>query len=479
MHIFLSYSSNDRDVAYRIHLSLIAQQHDVFFDREDLTPGLEFDNRIAQEIERAGLFIFLISPESVSTGRYTLTELGMAQRKWPHPATHVLPVMVRVTPLERVPPYLKAVTILQPAGDIPPEVADHVRRMKASRPQWIRWAIGGVAGIGLSVAFWGVSGMSSSVREASDLLEQSQSLQRAGEYAAALEKILAARDHVAQHQILRLFQPQLSHDIMTQRRTIATAWLDNMRLTEGERFSDLARKLLPTLDEAIATSTGELKATALAYRGWADFLRSRDSGQRFKPDTFYQQAVEVDPANVHAHAMWGHWIAWNRGNLTDAKKHFDLALASGRQRSYVRNLQLAAMENLGGYEADAETIRIISDMLAQKEQLPEGAISRIRSIFTPSCGYPSGKGTSKLVNILPENALIVLLSNLFPSDSTNRRASWVQLCIARLQEHAGLNDEALESYRVYQSFSYRPNDEYWTLAADAIKRLSSSVSKAK
>ena len=151
MRIFLSYSSNDRDVADRIHLSLVAQQHDVFFDREDLAPGLEYDGRIAREIQRTDLFIFLISPESLRPGRYTLNELGMVQRRWAHPSRHVLPVMVRPTPMDQIPPYLKAVTIMQPTGDIPAEVGDHVRRIKPPRPKGLLWAIGGVTGAILGI----------------------------------------------------------------------------------------------------------------------------------------------------------------------------------------------------------------------------------------------------------------------------------------------------------------------------------------
>src|SRR5574338_417110 len=122
MKIFLSYSSTDQDLADRIRLALVAQKHKVFFDRNDLDPGHEYDARIAHVIEHTDLFLFLISPESLTEGRYTLTELGIAQRKWSHPDRHVLPVMIRATPFDRIPPYLKAVTILKPAGDIPADV---------------------------------------------------------------------------------------------------------------------------------------------------------------------------------------------------------------------------------------------------------------------------------------------------------------------------------------------------------------------
>ncbi len=478
MRIFLSYSSNDRDVADRIHLSLVAQQHDVFFDREDLAPGLEYDGRIAREIQRTDLFIFLISPESLRPGRYTLNELGMVQRRWAHPSRHVLPVMVRPTPMDQIPPYLKAVTIMQPTGDIPAEVGDHVRRIKPPRPKGLLWAIGGIAGAILGIALWVSSGMSTHVRSASDLLQNARSLQSAGAYASAFDKILAARAEITQSPFSTFFQRRFVQDIAAQQLTIATTWLDDMHVKEGERFSELVGRLLPTLDEAMTASTGEQKATLLAYRGWADFLRSRDSAQRLEPDAFYRQALEIDPTNVRAHTMWAHWITWTRGNFDDAKKHFASALSSGQQRTYVRDRQLSAMANLHNDEGDGETIRIVSDMLRQKESIPDAAKWRIRSIVTSSCGVLSRHDTSRLAKILPESTLITLLRSLFPPDSDPGQAYWVRPCIARLQEHAGLTDEALVTYRAILS-AYKPKEQHWTFANDAINRLSKTSSKQK
>ncbi|HEX6727212.1 MAG TPA: hypothetical protein VF078_07650, partial [Nitrospira sp.] len=180
----------------------------------------------------------------------------------------------------------------------------------------------------------------------------------------------------------------------------------------------------------------------------------------------------------HAHTMWGHWITWTRGDLDEAKKHFESALANGQQRVYVRDRQLSAMANLHNDEGDRETIRIVGDMLIQKEPIPDAAKWRIRSIFTSSCGFLSRNDTSKLAEVLPESALIALLRSLFPLDSDREQAHWVQPCIARLQEHAGLNDKALESYRAIQS-AYKPNEPYWNFANDAIKRLSKTSSKQK
>jgi formylglycine-generating enzyme required for sulfatase activity len=133
MRIFLCYSSKDRTAAESIYLALRAQHHAVFFDRSSLSPGHEYDNRIREEIERSDLFIFLLSPESINSGSYTLTELEIAQKTWDHPHGKVLPVMLRPTEMERVPSYLRAVTILQPDGNMPAAVAAAVFRLAVSR----------------------------------------------------------------------------------------------------------------------------------------------------------------------------------------------------------------------------------------------------------------------------------------------------------------------------------------------------------
>jgi len=133
MRIFLSYSSKDRTAAESIYLALRAQHHAVFFDRSTLSPGQEYDNHIREEIERSGLFLFLLSPDSISSGSYALTELDIAQKTWDHPDGKVLPVMLRPTELERVPSYIRAVTILEPSGNVPAAVADAVHRLAVSR----------------------------------------------------------------------------------------------------------------------------------------------------------------------------------------------------------------------------------------------------------------------------------------------------------------------------------------------------------
>ena len=80
MKIFLSYASEDRPAATAIQLALRAQGHKVYFDRDDLSPGDEYDARIRQAIENADLFLFLISPQALDSGSYTRPSLPLPTR---------------------------------------------------------------------------------------------------------------------------------------------------------------------------------------------------------------------------------------------------------------------------------------------------------------------------------------------------------------------------------------------------------------
>jgi hypothetical protein len=473
MKIFLSYSSTDQDVADRIRLALVAQKHKVFFDRNDLDPGHEYDARIAHVIEHTDLFLFLISPESLTEGRYTLTELGIAQRKWSHPDRHVLPVMIRATPFDRIPPYLKAVTILKPAGDIPADVAEEVRRRRSRSPGRLRWIAGGAAVVlSLAALLFGLSGSGKHARQASELLQAARSLEAAGEYSSAWDKIEEARSQVAESPLGSLLQRSLAQEVTAEQVAIAIAWLDDMRLQGEGPFSDMVIQLIPSLKEAIAVATGERKADLLAHRGWADFLRYRDHAQKAIPDSYYRRALDVDPKNVYAHTMWGHWIMWRHGKVADAREHFNAALASGRQRPYVREMQLSAMRNSRGDETDTETLRIVHDMSIHKEPLTERARADIRAIYYFACGGDSTDKIDKLLTSLPAKDHVDLLRRLFFNvDQSEPPTVSQQLCLAKLEERAGLSMDALKTYQTLHA-SLTPRDPMWQTTRSAITRLS-------
>jgi sulfatase modifying factor 1 len=125
MKIFLSYASQDREPAQAIYLALRDQGHKVFFDRADLPAGEEFHNRIRAAIEDSQLFLFLISPNAIDAGSYTLTELDIAEKA----NVRRLPVALGKLDVGQLPAALKAVTFLESDGNLPAAVAAEVHRI--------------------------------------------------------------------------------------------------------------------------------------------------------------------------------------------------------------------------------------------------------------------------------------------------------------------------------------------------------------
>src|SRR5690349_19419379 len=68
--IFLSYCHRDAGTAEALAIAIRAGGNSVFFDRDSLPKGAEYDARIREQIHNADLFIFLLSPESVAPGTY-------------------------------------------------------------------------------------------------------------------------------------------------------------------------------------------------------------------------------------------------------------------------------------------------------------------------------------------------------------------------------------------------------------------------
>jgi hypothetical protein len=131
MKLFISYVRQQRHIAEEINAVLSARGHTVFFDREDLPSGLDYRRAIRLEVEKCDVFVFLISPESVAAGRWTLTELDYRKQRIPKTSGTLLPVVVKATSQARIPAYLRTVTLHFPQGNLSTSVADAVDRLAA------------------------------------------------------------------------------------------------------------------------------------------------------------------------------------------------------------------------------------------------------------------------------------------------------------------------------------------------------------
>lgn len=122
IRIFLSYDSEQRDIAEEIESALTVAGYTVFFDKKSLPVGEEYNRKIYAAIRASDLMIFLVSPDSLEAGSYARTELMFAQEIWKNPDRRVFPIRVKEVDFQQIPDYLKSVTILSPSGNISAEV---------------------------------------------------------------------------------------------------------------------------------------------------------------------------------------------------------------------------------------------------------------------------------------------------------------------------------------------------------------------
>ena len=130
--IFVSYASDRQADAEPIALALRSRGYDVFFDRDDLPAGQTYHDQIAAAIGASDILVFLVSPESVDKGRYTVTEIGIARKKWRTPKGRILPVMLAPTPIETIPAYLREVSFFETDGNLVADAALEVDQMFAA-----------------------------------------------------------------------------------------------------------------------------------------------------------------------------------------------------------------------------------------------------------------------------------------------------------------------------------------------------------
>jgi len=126
MKVFVSHSHAQANDADALALALRGAGHEAILDRDFVKGGDEYNAALRNAIQSSDLFVFLISPEAVRKGCFALSEVEFARQRWNNPVGRVLSVMWVATPLEDVPKYLQAPTILYPSGN---PVAETVARV--------------------------------------------------------------------------------------------------------------------------------------------------------------------------------------------------------------------------------------------------------------------------------------------------------------------------------------------------------------
>src|SRR3569833_616792 len=250
-----------------------------------------------------------------------------------------------------------------------------------------------IAGIrGLQVL---ISGKVESHQKTESLLASEQLQLRAHDYETAWQTLEQAAQTGGEADKVR-----------EARETLAMEWLENIHVQDTQKFSDIVKKLDPVLTSgAAAAKTPQHKADLLAHLGWSYFLRGRDGMTGVDPAQTYADAVQADPNNPYAQAMWGHWILWNSRQPAGAAPHFEAALRSSRQRDFVRRLQLSALLNSQIQACDQEIARVQNAIRKEDGSVDEDTRQRLFSLYDQEL-ISSGDSAGFINAVAPSEQLL-------------------------------------------------------------------------
>ncbi len=447
MRIFISYSSKYRDLCDRLQLALEADgRHEVFVDRTQLSPGQPFDTTLRQGIEECDLFVFLLSPESVAPGSYALAELSLAKARWRHPGGHVLPVKVAPMTKDTIPAYLRAVTILEPLGDVVAETVAAVEHVKVPSRKRLWLALGGI-GVALALGLGTVGTLNwqtqrderARVAAAAQAQASAAAASQATALAAAVQLCESGNHALAWQRFTEITKAQVDRPAVRQaHEDCAMRWLREIRvLAEKDSFTAIVERVLPVLAEGAAAATGQRGADLQAHMGWADHLRTREGIGGLDPQAHYRKALALDPDNVYAHTLSGHHAMVQRGPIETARQHFKVALAGGREHAWVRTMQFAALLYYTPGPGQVEAARAASDMRRRGETVEPGLSERLWTYVYYDALLRREQRESFVAAIHDADGVATFLW-LFPEADVraDRRALWRYL-LASLEEAAG------------------------------------------
>ena len=268
------------------------------------------------------------------------------------------------------------------------------------------------------------------------------------------------------------------------RSDAAMAWLRNFSAAGADekevenRASSQLAEIFPILEADLAGQQASREADILAHIGWAHWLNFHIALKDVpaSSEDNFRRALSVDSPNVYANAMLGNWLLQNGQRLPEAKQHFDLAVESGRDRPFVRALQLGGMIYVEDIQTRIELTRVANEMRKNGEKINESDKSRIISTNYS----PDMLDDAELVKILaalpPDEAwaTYVWLDETDDSSDEEER-SLKQLphkfIEAKIKELSGKEVEALALYRSLQTQLRGTGSMLGPQVALAIKRL--------
>ena len=162
--------------------------------------------------------------------------------------------------------------------------------------------------------------------------------------------------------------------------------------------------------------------------------------------------------------MWGFELLRDRSSptaLAEAKQHFTAALATGREREYLRSLEVSALLQtytnvwIEDLERQKEVIRVVNAMRTGNETRPKGWASgslkgKVWAIY--SFGFVADDKRAQLLAALPPAEHLATFRWLFPEDDLAADRGEYSLfeylfVLANVEEYGADRAGALASYR--------------------------------
>ena len=266
-----------------------------------------------------------------------------------------------------------------------------------------------------------------------DVLKAAQLQFEADDYAGAWKQITEGLKTAPESQVGRELQAR-----------IAMAWL---RGRFGYTETELVDMLSPCLYWQ-ANSTNNLRAAdAHAHIGWGHYLKS-NAGNDLDFVGSFQRALALDSSNTFAHAMWGYCIVWTgegAGSFREASDHFDAAARTGRERTYVRELQLASLGSPRMDDHVLDFLLVVNGIRLAGETLGAERRDRIISHVYWSEWRKVLTNVNSAQPVLPAAEHLATINWL--SEGSKRHYVHRDFFMARLTEQTGDCARALALYR--------------------------------
>jgi hypothetical protein len=183
--------------------------------------------------------------------------------------------------------------------------------------------------------------------------------------------------------------------------------------------------------------------------GWADFLKAREGDAGRQPIAHYQRAARLDPSNPYAHAMWGFELIRTRRPVAEGQSHFATALKSGRERAFVRHMQVSALLWFHTPELEDELIRVVNDIRRSGERMPVGYPDRPDTSRVWDVYYArliSGSDRERFLSAIESADHVATLKWLFDGKDFPNPYQY-QYVLAQLEEAAGQRESAIAAYK--------------------------------